>query len=77
MILDEPLAGLDSNTRMNVMRFIKDMCTDKTLIVITHDKEILPMMDRVVEFADVNHTNKFVPKENKSIIEQLTNFLTI
>ena len=77
VILDEPLAGLDSNTRMNVMRFIKDMCTDKTLIVITHDKEILPMMDRVVEFADVNHTNKFVPKENKSIIEQLTNFLTI
>lgn len=73
IVLDEPLAGLDSTTRTNIMRFIKDMCTDKTLIVITHDKEILPMVDRVVEFGDINHTYKFVPEESKSITEQFTN----
>ena len=49
MILDEPLAGLDSETRMKVMDMILAETKDKTLIVITHDKEILPSMDRVVD----------------------------
>lgn len=49
MILDEPLAGLDSGTRMKVMDMILAETKDKTLIVITHDKEILPSMDRVVD----------------------------
>jgi ABC-type multidrug transport system fused ATPase/permease subunit len=48
VILDEPLAGLDASTRKNMMRFIVDMCDEKTLIVITHDQEIIPLMDRVV-----------------------------
>lgn len=49
MILDEPLAGLDGETRMKVMDMILAETKDKTLIVITHDKEILPSMDRVVD----------------------------
>ena len=40
-ILDEPLAGLDSGTRMKVMDMILAETKGKTLIVITHDKEIL------------------------------------
>lgn len=47
IILDEPLAGLDANTRTKIMNVIKDKCNGKTLIVITHDKEIIPHMDRV------------------------------
>lgn len=49
MILDEPLAGLDGDTRMKVMDMILAETNGKTLIVITHDKEILPSMDRVVD----------------------------
>jgi len=48
-ILDEPLAGLDSGTRMKVMDMILAETKGKTLIVITHDKEILPSLDRVVD----------------------------
>lgn len=48
-ILDEPLAGLDSGTRMKVMDMILTETKGKTLIVITHDKEILPSLDRVVD----------------------------
>ena len=77
IILDEPLAGLDSDTRTNVMRFIKDLCQDKTLIVITHDKEILPMVDRVIQFGDINHTDDYVHTTDNSIIETLTNFFAI
>lgn len=48
IILDEPLAGLDSGTRMKVMDMILAETKNKTLIVITHDKEILPSMDKVI-----------------------------
>ena len=63
------MAGLDATTRENVMRFVADYTKDKTLIVITHDKEILPMMNRVVQFSEIN-------KNKPNIIEQLTNYLT-
>ena len=48
VVLDEPLAGLDTSTRMKMIRLINDMCKNKTLIVITHDKEILPYMDKTI-----------------------------
>lgn len=70
IVMDEPLAGLDANTREKVMRFVSDFTRDKTLVVITHDKEILPMMDRVVQFSDLNQTRP-------NLIEKLTNYLAL
>lgn len=49
MILDEPLAGLDQNTRSKVIDMINMESEGKTLIVITHDKEILPHMEKVID----------------------------
>lgn len=54
VVLDEPLAGLDAATRKKVLRLIKDRCAGKTTLVITHDKEIIPYMDRVVNIAEIN-----------------------
>ena len=51
VILDEPLAGLDAKTRDKIMSFIMDMCADKTLLIITHDQEVIPHMDRVVNLS--------------------------
>ena len=56
IVLDEPLAGLDARTRQKVIAFIKARCEGKTLIVITHDREIVPHLDRVVNFGDLNKT---------------------
>ena len=56
IIFDEPLAGLDSKTREKVIKLIKDKCSNKTLIIITHDKEILPFMDRIIDLSEVNNT---------------------
>lgn len=47
-IFDEPLAGLDAASREKVIKLILDMTKGKTLIVITHDPEITPFMDNVV-----------------------------
>ena len=55
IIFDEPLAGLDGNTRVKIMKLIKDYCENKTVIIITHDKEIIPYCDEIVDMNKINH----------------------
>ena len=55
IILDEPLAGLDSKTRQKVIKLINNECLGLTLIIITHDKEILPYMDRIIDLSEINN----------------------
>lgn len=45
---DEPLTSLDSKTRKKVIKMLMDELKNKTLIIITHDKEILPYMNRTL-----------------------------
>ena len=52
-MFDEPLAGLDSRTREKMILMINDLCKGKTLIVITHDKEILRIMDKVIDLNKI------------------------
>ena len=51
-VFDEPLAGLDGTTREKVIKMILDMTKGKTLIIITHDPEITPFMDKVVNLKN-------------------------
>jgi ABC-type multidrug transport system fused ATPase/permease subunit len=53
IVFDEPLAGLDSNSRKNTIKLIDEFCKGKTVIVITHDKEILGIMDKVVDLNKI------------------------
>jgi len=53
IVFDEPLAGLDSETRKKMIRFINDLTMGKTLIIITHDREILPIMNKVINLDTV------------------------
>lgn len=55
IIFDEPLAGLDSNTRIKIMNLIKDYCNNKTVIIITHDKEIIPYCDEIINMNDIKN----------------------
>lgn len=64
IIFDEPLTGLDPKTRVKVMKLIKDTskicndlgdCTTKTVIVITHDKEVIQYVDRVINIEDIKN----------------------
>jgi ATP-binding cassette, subfamily B, bacterial len=71
VIFDEPLAGLDKNTRSKVMKMIITECKDKTVLVITHDNEILPYMDRVINL------NELQDKGNKNKQEGFQNYRTV
>jgi ATP-binding cassette, subfamily C, bacterial LapB len=53
IIMDEPLAGLDQQTRQKIIKLIVTECKNKTLIVITHDKEILPYMNKRINLQNL------------------------
>ena len=53
VIIDEPLAGLDQETVNKVIRFILNETTGKTLIVITHDKAIIPHLNNIVDINEL------------------------
>ena len=48
VILDEPTSALDDENRDRVLKLMKKLRNDRTLIVITHDKDILKSMSRLV-----------------------------
>lgn len=53
VVFDEPLAGLDAITRVKMIKMIDDMTKNKTLVVITHDKEILRIMNKTINLHDM------------------------
>ena len=58
VIFDEPLAGLDQKTREKVIKLIVEETRGKTVLVITHDPEILPHLDRTVYLQEIQNTKK-------------------
>lgn len=51
---DEPTAELDSNAAINVMKIFKDLISKEeiTIIMTTHDSELMELGDRVYELED-------------------------
>lgn len=54
VFFDEPLAALDQKTRKKIIKMIMTECAHKTIIVITHDPEIVPYMNRVYNINEMN-----------------------
>ena len=54
LLCDEPTGALDSQSSDNVMALLKDISKtyNKTVIVITHDKDIAEIADRVFHIND-------------------------
>ena len=47
-IFDEPLTSLDLKTRESIIKMIDDNTKGKTVIIITHDIEIVDILDRII-----------------------------
>ena len=58
VMFDEPLAGLDKKTRELVMNMISNECTQKTLIIITHDMEIKSIVNRTINIESIKNNPK-------------------
>ena len=48
LIFDEPLTSLDKETREKIVKLIIKETKGKTIIIISHDPEILPHADNVI-----------------------------
>ena len=58
IIFDEPLAGLDSETKEKVIQIINDIPNDKTVLVVTHDPEIISHMDATYPLSELHEGAK-------------------
>lgn len=52
LLLDEPTAALDRGSRKEVIKAIKNTMQDKTVIITTHDYELLQAVDVVIGIQD-------------------------
>ena len=57
-IFDEPLTSVDPSTRMKVLTMIKNETKGKTLLIITHDKEVETIVDRTINLKDLQSKDK-------------------
>ena len=44
IIMDEPFTGLDENTKLSVIRYIKEKTRDKLVIISTHQEEDVALL---------------------------------
>ena len=52
IILDEPTSALDDESKENVKKMITYLTKNRTMIIITHEQELLEGMDRVIVFDE-------------------------
>lgn len=71
LLCDEPTGALDYKTGKLVLKLLYDICktTNTTVIIITHNKAISKMADRVIEIADAKIRNEYINDEKIPIEE--------
>lgn len=52
VILDEPTASLDANSKKTVVDLVKRLVEGKTALMITHDPILLQLANKIVEMKD-------------------------
>ena len=48
LLLDEPTSSMDQGSEQKVVSSLKEVCADKTMLIVTHRNPILVMVDRVI-----------------------------
>lgn len=51
IIFDEPLTSLDKDTRKKIIKLIINETMNKTIIIISHDDEIMPYADKIIKLS--------------------------
>jgi len=71
LLCDEPTGALDYKTGKLVLKLLYDICktTNTTVIIITHNKAISKMADRVIDIADAKVRNEYINDEKIPIKE--------
>ncbi|WP_068267697.1 ABC transporter ATP-binding protein [Caviibacter abscessus] len=72
LLCDEPTGALDYKTGKLVLKLLYDICktTNTTVLIITHNKAISKMADKVIEISDAKVRTEYV-NEIKIPIEEI------
>ncbi|WP_250675278.1 ABC transporter ATP-binding protein/permease (plasmid) [Paraclostridium ghonii] len=65
ILADEPTGALDSESSKVIMEILKEISKDKTILIITHDEEVVTYADEVIEVDDYNITVQIVNDKEK------------
>ena len=65
-LLDEPSSSLDTTNKKIFIDLIKNI-KNKTIIISTHDKQIMGLFDRVINIGKMNENNQ---KQNKKTLDK-------
>ena len=70
LIADEPTGNLDSNTTKEILELMRRLVNEqhKTLVMVTHDRNLANVADRVIQIRD-GRIKKIEVNEEKEIIE--------
>jgi len=52
IVLDEVTANLDKKTIKQVWKFIFNECKNKTIIVVSHEDQVLDYVNKIIEFKN-------------------------
>lgn len=71
LLCDEPTGALDYKTGKQVLKILKDVSknADTTVIVITHNKAVAPIADKVIEIMDAKVKSITINENPKNIDE--------
>ena len=72
LLCDEPTGALDYNTGKQILKLLQDTCRKEhmTVIIITHNSAIAPMVDRVIRFKSGKVTET-VLNEHPTPVEEI------
>jgi ABC-type transport system involved in cytochrome bd biosynthesis fused ATPase/permease subunit len=48
ILLDEATSSLDNNLKIKMINFVLEVFRDKTVVMITHDPDIIPKFSKVL-----------------------------
>ena len=62
ILADEPTGNLDPKRAQEAMQLISDLCRESGagLLVVSHDHELLEILDRVVDLKELNRASREV-----------------
>ena len=70
ILADEPTGALDSETSVQIMELIKDMASDRCVIMVTHNEKLAKLYsDRIIRMRDgeaIDDTDPLAPEEKSN-----------
>lgn len=71
LLCDEPTGALDNETGQHILKLLQDQSrhSDTTVIIITHNRAIAQMADRVIEVNSGKISNMYLQEKPKTVNE--------